>query len=1099
MIRLSIQRPIAVAMAYLALALLGVAAWRNLPIELYPNTEYPRLDVSAGWPGASPEATEAFVTAPIEAAIQQVRGVQLIRSTSGEGSSNITVEFQRETDMNFARLELSERLDALANDFPSGVRLPLVQPYVPDDVQEQLRPLLSYTVTGPYTTEALSVQTDSILAEPIRRIEGVAGVRIQGGRPRQLIIELDPTRVEAYGLTLGTVQQRLTSSADIREAGIVEVDQLRRTLAIRYRIESMEELRRLPLMTVDGRVVRVGDVAHIRDTFAPATSFYRIDSRPAISFSVVREHGVNAVKVADEVKAKLAELEASQFPGVRLILEQDESAEIREQLTDLRTRSVFSALIIFVVLLVFLRSITSAGLVFATIGFCVLVTLNGVYWAGMSMNVLTLMGLAMGFGLIVDNSIVVLENIYRYHKMGLPAPIAAERGTREVVMPVVSATLTTMIVVVPFVYLQGELRLYYMPMGIVVGISLLASIFVAFTFIPALAARTLDRGNARRDRAQGAAAIEGRGTGVVTGPISESSSEMTTSGIDSAAIDPTESGSTPRSEDISDPRQAQGIPDPPPARKVDPATLPLYVRFYRYAAGLTLRWPWPTVAAAVLMLAGSWHLFDKYVSRNTLFGGFGAPRTTVSVSVTLPRGEEIARTDEMARFFEDKLQAMPSVERYVTNVSTNSANIRVSFPRELEMGVEPLIVQEQLTSYAVQLGGSRISVQGQGPGFSAGGFGGSTANYRIRIFGYNYETVQEIGNVLAQRLRTITRVGDINPNASSSFGGTRVTELVVEPDRARLAVHGLTSQDLVRQVSAAVSNAVGRGSELRVGDERVGYAVKLAGYSDIDVLALNNVAMLSPAGSSVRLSEVATIREREVLGQVIRENQQYERTVAYEFLGPGRLGEVVRDAVIEATELPPGYRIEGTQEFQLPVDERRQIYGVLLLAMVLIFMLTAAFFESIRQPICVLLTVPMALIGVFLTFFYAGASFTREGYIGVIMMAGVVVTNAILLFDHINRLRAEGFGTLEESILQGTLDRSRPILMTSATTVLGLLPLVLFTPDADARIWNAIGYAMIGGLSSSTILVLTVTPALYLLFERGPERRRLGLDREGSV
>src|SRR5690606_9190917 len=211
MIRLSIQRPIAAAMVYLALSLLGVAAWRNLPIELIPNTEYPRLSVTAGWAGASPEATEAFVTAPIEAAIQQVRGVERITSRSGEGTASITVEFQRETDMNFARLELSERLDALADDFPAGVSPPHVQPYLPESVQEQQAPLLSYTVTGPYTTEALRVQTDSLIVEPLQRVDGVAAVVVNGGRPRQLIIELDPTRIEGYGLTLATVQQKLTA------------------------------------------------------------------------------------------------------------------------------------------------------------------------------------------------------------------------------------------------------------------------------------------------------------------------------------------------------------------------------------------------------------------------------------------------------------------------------------------------------------------------------------------------------------------------------------------------------------------------------------------------------------------------------------------------------------------------------------------------------------------------------------------------------------------------------------------------------------------------------------------------------------------------
>jgi HAE1 family hydrophobic/amphiphilic exporter-1 len=282
-------------------------------------------------------------------------------------------------------------------------------------------------------------------------------------------------------------------------------------------------------------------------------------------------------------------------------------------------------------------------------------------------------------------------------------------------------------------------------------------------------------------------------------------------------------------------------------------------------------------------------------------------------------------------------------------------------------------------------------------------------------------------------------------------------------------------------------------------EDRINYAVKLAGHNQMDVLQLRNVAMLGSGGERVRLGEVANISERQVLGTVTRENQQYTRSIAYEFRGPNRLGDVIRDAVIEATEVPPGYSIVGRREFRLSTEDRRQIYNVLAMALVLVFMLTAALFESLRQPFIVLLTVPMALVGVFLIFFYANASFTREAYIGVIMMAGIVVNNAILLVDHINRLRRETTLALEQAILRGTLNRARPILMTSATTIFGLLPLVLFSQTADQNIWNALGYALIGGLASSTLFVLTVTPALYLLIERTIEKRGGGVPMPGRL
>jgi len=1047
-------------MAYLAVSLLGVAAWRNIPIELLPDTQLPRLTVSASWPGASPETTEAFLTAPLEAAVQQVRGVERLVSVSedrfGAGSATLTVEFSRETDMDFARLELSERLRALDELLPADVTRPQVTPYVPREFREQTRPFLAYTVSGPFTTEALRDHLDRIVVPELVQVDGVAAVEAEGGRARLVEIEVDAIRAAALGLSAERIRQAIGQLDIVRQAGTVDIGGGLHALAIRHQLGSAAALRDQWLLAAPGAAVRVGDVATVRETREEPRDFYRIDGQPAVSFTVYREIGSNAVAVADRVKARLAALEHTHPAGVRLILDNDEGDAIRAQLSDLRLRALGAAAVIFLVLLLFLRSARSAAIVFATIAFSILITLNGIYWGGLSLNVLTLMGLAMGFGLIVDNAIVVLENVYRHRRGRVPAPDAAERGAREVVLPVIASTLTTLVVVVPFVYLQGELRAFYLPLAVVVVISLLASVLVAFSFIPALAARLLV-------------------------PLSVSDAHPDASGGES------HHGSARGAEGgIGDPAPAAGPPAPakPEGRPERGAA-----RFQSALTATTLRFPWSTVLLAALLLGGAYHLFDTHVNRGVVWRAWWQDQNYISIQISLPRGGELGRTDELVRHFEARLGEIREVERFVTRVQPRWATIRVTFPPEVEESAAPLLIKDRLTAYSHQFGGAQVRVYGYGPSFYGGG--GAPPNYALRVHGYNYEAVREIAEDLGRRLTNFARIQEVDTNATGQwYEQDRATELVLELDRARLSAHGLSARETVDQVRAAIAGAEGRASVLRIGGEATSFAVKLAGHDRLDDLALREVLIPTANGAGVRLGDVATLGSREVQQRILRENQQYQRIVAYEFRGPARLGDRVRDAVVEATALPPGYALLRHDAWRWSDEERQQVYAVLLLALALVFMTTAALFESLRQPFCVLLTVPLALIGVFVTFYLAGASFSREAYIGVIMMAGIVVNNAILLVDHANRLRREHGVALREAIAQATRDRSRPILMTSATTIFGLLPLVLFSVSADENIWNALAYALIGGLSSSTVLVLTVTPALYLLLERGPERRR---------
>jgi HAE1 family hydrophobic/amphiphilic exporter-1 len=1042
MIGLSIRRPVAVAMTYFAVALLGAFAWRNIPIEMLPNAELPRLFIDANWPGASPETVEAFLTSPLESTVQQIRGVEKIISESferqGLGLAEIQVEFNRDTDMDFARLDLSERIAQLEEDeLPDGVGSVSVRPYVPQEFQNQWADfVLLYQMSGPYQLEALRKHVDDVVQPALEQLDGVAEVVVAGGRDRLIRIELDEASVLALGLTPQDVRRRIADLDLVQEAGAIREGDEQRTLTIQDRVLAVDDMRSAILSVQGDKIVRISDVARVSDTYEEARDLTRINGNPTVTFQVNKEDGANTVKVADLVKARIATLERLNPYGAEIIEVADRSEDIEEQLLDLRSRAAVGAVVIFLVLLAFLRSFRSAVVIFATIAFSILISLNLIYFGGLTLNLLTLMGLAMGFGLIVDNSIVVLENVYRRWQRGEAPEAAAEEGAREVVLPILAATATTLIVFVPFVYLQGELRVFYVPLAIVVGLTLIASLFVAFSFIPSLAARILTTGGTLRT---------GRRTSATSGTSDRA---------------------------------------------------PIYERFYRALVGFTLRHPWFAVTVAVACFGGSYYLFDKYVSRGVIWGG-GRSQTEsyVQVFIRLPRGSSIERTDALSRFFEERIAQMPEVDRYRTRVNAQRGEIYITFPDSLNFSQVPVAIKEQMVSYSLGFTGAQVRVYGDGPAFGYGG-GGSPPNYSIQVLGYNYERVREIAENLGSRLERMSRIQDVDTNSSSQrFVRDKASEFVVDIDRSALARYDMTVEDLAGQLSAAIGGATQDGWT-KVEGEDLKYQVKLAGSQYADILELTETIVRAPDGTGIRLGDVVDVYERDVLARIRRENQQYERTVAYEFRGPRKLGDLIRDNVVEATVVPEGYTIEAADGWTWSVEERTQIYLVLLVSILLIYMVTAALFESLTQPLAVLLTVPMALIGVFMMFFYVNASFTREAYIGVIMMGGIVVNNAILLVDHINRVRERdgGLGPME-AILQGTVERVRPILMTTATTVLGLLPLVLYSETADANIWNALGYALIGGLISSTFFVLTTTPALYLLFERGKRRAVLAEER----
>jgi hydrophobic/amphiphilic exporter-1 (mainly G- bacteria), HAE1 family len=1006
MIRAAIRRPTAVGMVLGALSLLGGMAWVSLPLEILPETRLPRMTLEVEWPGSAPESMEALVTSPLEAAVRGARGVTRIASTTVEGRALLEVEFSPRTASEVARLELSERVAALDDVLPPGVLPVRIRPFVPPEFErEATRPFLLYLLSGSVGTEGLTHFAEGTIRPALLGIPGVVAVEVHGARHRLLQIELGRDLPAHWGRGLA---EQLGALAGEQEVGGVHQHGRAWGLVVTPPPLGIAEVEALQIVGPGRNPVRLGAIAGIRDTWDDPPIRLRRNGEPGVAFTVHREPGTHAPRLARVVQSEIGVLAAARPPGTEIQLEEDLSAEIHRHLRALRDRAGFGIAVTALILRVSLGSSGRAGLLLVAVGASGLTTALGIAGLGMSLNLLTLMGLALGLGMIVDNAIVVLENILRRIRAGDSPPEAAERGAREVVFPVLASTLTTLVACFPFLYLQGELQRFYLPMVLALGTALVSSCGVAFTLIPSWTAR-----------GEGAAPEKG------------------------GWVFP--SGGVER----------------------------------------CLRAPWRTVGVSLLLLGVSGALIPSQVRWGGAWSSAAREdRSSLRIQITLPRGADLEEVDRVTGVFENLLRTIPEVERFTTQLGGGTSYTVVEFLPTLESSEFPRILEGRLQAFALGFTGAEVRVFGQGPAFF-GADGRAPPSYQVTLLGYNYRQLEDLANDLGRRLARNPRVMGVDAQAIRGFAsGDRAVEVIAEVDREAALRSGLSVAEGVSQVQSFLPETRDRGA-LRFGADPLPFEVRWKGSEAVD-----RNTLLAGAGGGEGASPTpprAWIRlgERPLPGTIWREDQQYARTVSWEFRGPARLGDAVRDAALQATVLPTGFRVLERSPGRKFAADRRMLAGVFVLSLALVFCATAALFESVRQPLCVLASVPLGWIGGFGVFVAADATFTREAGVGLVLLGGIGVNNAILLVDHINRTRAAGVGELVSAITRATQERARPILMTTATTLGGIVPLVFAAPTPDAAPWSGIAYVLAGGILASTVATLTVTPALYLLLERG--------------
>lgn len=1012
LIQASVRRPVAVAMLYLAVGLLAAAAWANLPVEVIPTGEYPEVTVSTSWPGGSPEAVQALITSPIEALAASLPGVRHVRSTSERGSSRVTVEFGREVNLDLAVFELTDRLALLRPGLPPGAAAPRLVPYVPPEFSDlQGGPFISFMLRAPRSLNELRALAKEGVVDALAEVEGVGEVAVVGGADPHLRVTLDPELCRLYGVEPAQVLQALGELDRTWPVGRLELNGTAYTVRLEHAVPDLAPLRRLPVGRVGETLVRLEEVGRVEAAYEAVDSYSRVNGEPRVTVDVSRKPGTDVLTVARAVRTRIAALQDRLPTDVRLEMLQDQAADLEAELALVGRRLALVLVLVVVLLVVLLRDLRSPAFLFASVAASLALTVVALYHLQVPINVLTLTGLALAFGMLVDNAVVVLENVVRHREAAAPPATAATAGTAEVLVPVLAATLTTVAVFFPFVYFQGRLRDYYMPLALAIAFALSASLLVALTLMPAAAARGWVARSPRLGRTPG--------------------------------------------------------------------------RRYRRAIGWSLAHPWLVLLLVAGAGYGSYRLFDEHVAKGGFYSWWARDRIWVRVS--LPQGAEPVRADEAIAPFEEYLLRLPDVERVETRVVRETASLTALFPPELERTAYPLLVKDELIAMATRYAGVRIVVAGFDPNSFSSGFAGSTFySSGIKLLGYNYRRLGEIAGEIRRTVLRSPRVREAVVTSGSAWRPADTSEVILRVRRERLSAAGLTVDDLLARLRALLAGPTGQ-ERLRVGPREWELRLKFAGAEERSLGDLLAAKIAVGPRREVRVGELVDVAVEPLPGAITREDQRYERWVRWEYRGSSRAAEAYQESIFQSLELPPGYSAELRQPFRLTAEERQQIRLVAGLALVLVFMVLASLYESLLQPFIVLLTVPCALIGVFLTFYLTGRPFDASASVGVVLLSGIVVNNAIILVDHVNLLRRGGLGMVD-AVTQGAAERVRPILITSLTTIGGLLPLVLIEP-ADAAtgrhdIWANLALATIGGLAAATLLTLGVTPVLYALADR---------------
>jgi hydrophobic/amphiphilic exporter-1 (mainly G- bacteria), HAE1 family len=1071
----SLRRPVTVFIFAVAAVVFGWVAFRSLAVDLLPDISYPSLTVRTTYDGAAPAEVESLVTRPIENGVGVVNNVVRVTSSSRPDVSEVVLEFAWGTNMDFASLDVRERLDMVR--LPVQVQQPVLLRFDPS-----LDPVLRLGLTGVDDLVRLRLLGEEEVKRILERVDGVAAAVVSGGLEEEIQVELDEGRVTALGLDVDTVRQRLAADNVNLTGGRLREGQTEYLVRTVNEFLRPEDLREVVVHRSGSAIVRLADIGTIRKGSKDRDVISRIDGREAVEVAVYKEGGTNTVRVVDAVERELGELRERLVridPSLRVDVITDQARYIRQSVNDVVGSAIQGGALAILVLFLFLRSLKNTLIIGVSIPVSVMATFFLMYASGISLNIMSLGGLTLGIGMLVDNSIVVLESIQRKREEGMAPLEAARVGAGEVARAVTASTITTVCVFAPIVFVEGIAGQLFGDQALTVTFSLLVSLVMALTVVPMLASRqaaTAPPQASPTTARSKVGTVARRSVFAIAVAVASSvaASLRLVSRIAGALVQPVLAGF----------ERALGA----------------VARFYDRVLAGVLRRPGLVVGSVLLLLLASLGLLRTLgmeLVPELIQGEF-------YVDAELQPGTRLEITDRRLQRIAAAAAALPGVDRVYVVAGASSEQggasgelrenigqitVRVADPstRQGEEEVMALLRQEidaQNRVYA-QVAPARDTVA-RPEGSTASGalrfrFGRpSYFSFRtpieVELRGYNLTLLERLAAELVTRLREIPGLADVK---SSTEGGT--PELQIVFDRQRLAALGYGIAEIGALVRAKVQGEIA--SEIQRDDRSVGIRMRSEESFRDSVRDLRDLNVARTQRAPIPLSSVAQVIETEGPAEIRRADGSRVALVEANLVGRDLAG-VSRDieAVLLGMSLPPGFEWSVGGQRQEMETSFRSMRLAILLAVFMVYLVMASQFESLLHPFVILFSVPFAAVGVTLVLWATGTTISIVVLIGVILLAGIVVNNAIVLIDYTNQLRAAGAAKLD-ALRQAGRIRLRPILMTTATTVLGLLPMALGLGEGS-ELRAPMAITVVGGLLSSTLLTLLLIPAVYALLDR---------------